>query len=390
MATNAPQHAQSRDAAQPRAVPPLATMRALYNAGFALVPLGGGADGKAPLVRFGGRRRLPFNVVVKRMERAGSATYGIRTDGLAVVDLDEDTEELRAYAAERFGTFTVTTPRGRHLYFRHGTSDRLPNLRREGVPIDMKGGASAFVVGPGSVRPDGGRYVTRDPLPIRADLAPFRDRAVSDATTANNVTEPSPRASLVPEGERATGFLLPKAREFVETLDSEADLAAELRAAVDWHCDRPETVKDAEVGKIARWAWRLRLENRILGKGESGVFLLTNEWEALLPLPNGSDAIALLCVLRHNHLGRDRRGKPFGIATHAMAEADTMEGWSSSRIHRAKRCLEGVGLVRCTRKGGKHRGASLYVFGRLRPTKDGGHGSVTYLPPMKPERRAAR
>jgi len=33
-----------------------------------------------------------------------------------------------------------------------------PNLRAEGLPVDIKAGARAYVVGPGSIRTDGGCY----------------------------------------------------------------------------------------------------------------------------------------------------------------------------------------------------------------------------------------
>jgi hypothetical protein len=109
------------DAAHP-ALPPELTveMTRLYNAGFSLIPLGGG-DGKRSIVRFGSRRRLPLEVVVNRMLAGGTRTYGIRLGGLLVVDVDTDTPEARAYVEAHFGSSPVRTltPRGFHLYFRH-------------------------------------------------------------------------------------------------------------------------------------------------------------------------------------------------------------------------------------------------------------------------------
>ena len=292
--------------------PPVAIMRELYDAGFALVPLGGGSDGKAPLVKFTTRARLPFAVVLEKMRQVGSATYGIRTDGLAVVDMDEDTDELRAVAFDRFGrsSFAVATPRGRHLYFRHRKQARLPNLRAEGYAIDVKGGARSFVVGPGSVRPDGGSYDALDVLPTFDSLTPFRDARPPDATSGTNVKKPASAPLLVAEGERTTSFLLPKVLEYVWTAESERGLVEELRAAVDWDCVRPETITDAEVEKWGAWAWRLRCENSIWTKGSEVVQLTWNEFLTLAPMKQGSDALVLLGVLRQNHLGRDRNGKP--------------------------------------------------------------------------------
>ena len=66
--------------------------------------------------------------------------------------------DLVARLEARFGSSPVhiKTPRGRHLYYR--ATGAVPNLRGEGLPVDIKTGACSYVMGPLSVRPDGGFY----------------------------------------------------------------------------------------------------------------------------------------------------------------------------------------------------------------------------------------
>lgn len=87
--------------------------------------------------------------------------YGIRLDGLAVIDCDTDDPALIAEMEARFGASPghVRTPRGLHLYYRLFYQATVPNLRSEGLPVDIKTGPRSYAVGPGSERPDGGLYV---------------------------------------------------------------------------------------------------------------------------------------------------------------------------------------------------------------------------------------
>ena len=129
----------------------------LKGAGFPLLPLGG-ADGKTPLLRAWAGSGVTLARVLAPMHRTGSTTYGVRLDGLAVIDCDSDDSALVAQIEARFGQSPVQikTPRGRHLYYR--AAGVVPNLRGEGLPVDIKTGARSYVVGPLSVRPDGGFY----------------------------------------------------------------------------------------------------------------------------------------------------------------------------------------------------------------------------------------
>lgn len=96
-----------------------AEMARLYRAGFHLLPLGGGDDGKKPLLKGWADKRLTLAQVFGPMHRAGVAMYGIRLDWLAVVDCDTDDPVLVAELEARFGPSPVhvQTPRGLHFYY---------------------------------------------------------------------------------------------------------------------------------------------------------------------------------------------------------------------------------------------------------------------------------
>ncbi len=165
-------------------------MARLKGAGLHLLPLGGGADGKAPLLRAWAGPGLTLAQILAPMHRTGSQAYGVRLDGLAVIDCDSDDSALVAQIEARFGESPVhvKTPRGWHLYYRAGRP--VPNLRGEGLPVDIKTGARSYVVGPLSLRRDGGSYepakglLGNDALPcLRGDFNP-KGRADPDRASA--------------------------------------------------------------------------------------------------------------------------------------------------------------------------------------------------------------
>lgn len=93
--------------------------------------------------------------------------YGEPLGALAVVDADR--AETKDWVRSHLDTpFTVTTGpyhdgtsgRGQHLYFR--TNGKLPpSIRRDGLSIENRN-HGAYVVGPGSLRPDGVLYTASD------------------------------------------------------------------------------------------------------------------------------------------------------------------------------------------------------------------------------------
>ncbi len=133
-------------------------MDRLIRSGFRLIPLGGD-DGKRPLRRYAGQKALSLRQILGPLHDVGSASYGVLLGEYAVIDCDDDDVGLVTEMEARFGASPVhvQTPRGLHLYYRHEDSS-LPNLRGDGYPVDIKHGANSYVVGPHSVRPDGGIY----------------------------------------------------------------------------------------------------------------------------------------------------------------------------------------------------------------------------------------
>ena len=146
--------AHADDAAHPRLSAELTTlMTQLFSAGFSLLPLGG-SNGKKPIVEFKGRKRLPLGVIVNRMAAGGSLTYGIRLDGLLVIDVDTDAPEARAYVEHRFAASgaRTRTKRGFHLYYQFIDGKPPKAVRLPNIAIDFKTGRNSVNSGAQTTR----------------------------------------------------------------------------------------------------------------------------------------------------------------------------------------------------------------------------------------------
>jgi hypothetical protein len=341
----------------------------LVRAGFPLLPLGGGDDGKAPLLRAWAGPPLPLARILAPLYRSASMVYGIRLDGLAVVDCDDDSTELVAQLEARFGPSPVhvTTPRGRHFFYRAYCSEKPPNLRAEGLPVDIKTGARAYVVGPWSMRADGGRYrPAKGVLGVDA-LPPLRM-----AQTPRHAAQ-----EAIPVGHRHV-MLVKEAVTMVEYVDSAEELEGNLAAVRGDLCDDASTMPDSEVKAIAAWAWRARLENRIFRGRDSAVSLHRLALDTLRRCDNETDAIALYVLLldMHGHTP----GKRFALDFKAM-RASGLTRLSVPRLRAARRTLEAVGLVRMVgnyRAGSKHQ---TFTLARLRAPSGDGAGIVHIVKP---------
>lgn len=324
-------------------------MTRLKGAGLHLLPLGG-ADGKTPLLRAWTGTHMPLARILAPMYRTGSQAYGVRLDGLAVIDCDCDDADMIAQLEARFGRSPVhvRTPRGRHLYYR--AAGIMPNLRSEGLPVDIKTGGRSYVVGPLSRRPDGGAY-----CPVRGLLGKDTLPVLRGASKAT--------AAPIPSGNRHVE-LVKEAMRMVECVDSAEELQANLAGIRDDWCEDPATMPDSELRDIAGWAWNCRLENRVYRGRDSAFPMQRTAVDALKGLPNGADAIALLVLLvdQHGH----SPGKRFPLAFDAMRAAGLVT-MSKPRLRAARRTLEDAGLLRLA---GKHRAGSrpqTYVLTRMRP-----------------------
>jgi hypothetical protein len=326
-------------------------MARLKGAGLHLLPLGGGTDGKTPLARAWAGATMPLAQVLAPMHRTGSRAYGVRLDGLAVIDCDTDDPALTADLEARFGPSPVhvKTPRGMHLYYR--AAGAIPNLRGEGLPVDIKAGCHAYVVGPLSERPDGGFYAPVKGLLGNDALHPLRAS-----------TGPLVSAERMPKGQRHS-TLVREAIQMIEYVDSADELTANLCWIRDDLCSDPATMPDSEVRGIAGWAWKRRLEGKIFKGRDSDVRLNRRALDVLLPLANGSDAIALLLTLtdKHGHAP----GKRFSLLYPSMRQAG-LTTLSRPRFLAARRTLEGAGLLRLAETHRAGSRAQTFVLTRLR------------------------
>ncbi|PHP27521.1 bifunctional DNA primase/polymerase [Limimaricola cinnabarinus] len=336
---------------------PSQQMAQLHGRGFSLLPLGKGADSKSPLLGFSSAQRIPLARVLAPMHRIGSSCYGVRLGGLAVIDCDADDPALVADMEARFGASPVhvKTPRGRHLYYR-ADGGTFPNLRGEGLPVDIKRGPSSYVMGPGSVRPDGGEYV------------PAKGALGVDALPEIRLASAGPTASR-PSGRIETGSrnyaLTVAAVQMVETVDDADELFGNLQFIRDDECEDPATVPDGELRKIADWAWSKRLEGKVYRGRDSEFRLHRTALDALKGLPNTSDAIALFVMLQDLHGHAPARAFPLDHA--AMAAAGHTD-LTRRRFLSARRSLQDAGLLTVAACHVAGKQPRTYRLNRLRAT----------------------
>jgi hypothetical protein len=325
-------------------------MARLKGAGLHLLPLGGGVDGKAPMLRSWADPCLTLAQILAPMHRSGSQAYGVRLDHLVVIDCDSDNAELIAKMEARFGESPVhvKTPRGWHLYYRAGGA--VPNLRGEGLPVDIKTGARSYVVGPLSVRPDGGFY------------DPAKGVLGIDALPCLRCT-PTQKAAPIQNGQRHVE-LTKEAMRMVELVDSAEELKTNLAGIRDDWCVDPATMPDSELWDIAGWAWKCRLNNSIYHGRNSAFPVQRQALDALRGQPNGADAIVLMVLLMDQH--GHTPGKRFPLDFAAM-RATGLINLSTPRLRAARRTLEGAGLLRLTSKHWAGSKPQTYALTRLNP-----------------------
>jgi replicative DNA helicase len=113
--------------------------------------------GKIPLTERGHHDATSDIAELEAMWPPGCSSYGVALGELVILDCDDGERALAAVEAE-FGvlpkTWRCDAPKGPHLYFR--APRKLGRRVRFRPGVDLLG--DGFVVGPGSVRPDGGTY----------------------------------------------------------------------------------------------------------------------------------------------------------------------------------------------------------------------------------------
>lgn len=334
-----------------------AEMARLKRCGFALLPLGGGKDGKAPLLGNWAESSLSLSRVLGPMHRTGIAAYGVRLDKLTVIDCDTGDAELVRRIEARFGPSSVhvATPRGMHLYYRH--SNLALNLRGEGLPVDVKSGPRAYVVGPLSVRPDGGTY-----MPVKGVLGVDHLLPLAAAPLQSG----GPKAARrIERGQRHT-TLVRRALKMVEYVDTAQELTDNLMAIRDDLCHDPDSLPVGEVQGVAEWAWRCRLENRVYAGRNSAFPVSRMALDLLRGHPDEPFALSLYTRLlaEHGH----QPGKRFPLCHKAMKEAG-LTVLSRDRFRAAVRALLSVGLLK---QVGKHfAGSTPRTFALAMPFATG-------------------
>lgn len=321
----------------------------LHRLGFSLLPLGRGSDGKSPLTAFAGKAKFELRQVLGPLHGKNSGCYGIRLDGLLVIDCDEDNPALINELEARFGVspIHVRTPRGLHLYYKDNGA--RPNLRAEGLPVDIKSSANSYVVGPHSVRPDGGLYVPQKGILGKHQLPVLRVQTVA-----------SP-AFKVGERNRA---LTKAAIEMALCVDSFDELLGNLQFIRDERAESPETVSEAELMGIARWAWQKRLDNNVFAGRNSEFRVQRTALDVLKSMPKSSDAIALYTVLADLHGHRPER--PFALSWSGMADAGHID-LSKRRFVAARRMLQRAGVIHVVSSAVQGTRHQTFRFTRIYP-----------------------
>lgn len=345
--------------------PPTEEMTRLHGAGFSLLPLGRGDDGKSPLLSFTAKQRLPLSRVLAPMHRINASCYGVRLDGLAVIDCDTNDPEVVNAMEARFGASPVhvRTPRGMHLYYR-ASGNHFPNLRGEGYQVDVKRGSTSYVMGPGSIRPDGGEYV-----PAKGTLG--RDE-LPEIILEN--TAPRTSRDRIAEGGRNYALTV-AAIKMVESVDDPDELLGNLQFLRDDECHDPATVPDHELQKITDWAWSRRLEGKVYMGRNSEFRLHRQALDALKGLPNASDAIALFVTLQDLHGHVPARTFPLD---HAAMMKTGHTDLSRRRFLEARRSLEDAGLLQIANT---HRASHYRRSYRLKRVIPSIANNVTQLRP---------
>jgi hypothetical protein len=309
-------------------------MERLADAGFALLPL----VGKVPFIPFADKQ-IKFKQVKAIMARNGSNAYGVRLPQLAVVDVDERSPELYDIVTERCGSSTVQTDtsRGRHFYFDNPDNIRI-DFRKENLPIDFKTGVNSFVVGPHSIRPDGGVY-----MPSKGVLGLDPLTIIKGPPQALKTAPPSMQSASdqVMEGGRHD-HLKKKAVKFGHTSKTEDELLAYLMDERDVWCDAGNhPVRDSEVVEIAKWAWSKLLSADLWG-GEKMLAMKAKTVETLTSNPDGGiEAFALYSILKNAHPFPDTR---FALNFDGMKEARLVT-FGEGKFHKAKKLLQQEGFI---------------------------------------------
>lgn len=317
---------------------------ALHEKGLAVIPTGG-ADGKTPLVNGWGQwKRQSRKTVELFASKFPDANIGILTGPSQLTIVDADDEKTLADSESRFGKSPLVTrsPRGGgHLYFK-SCGERNANLRAVGLNVDIRG-AGGVVIAPPSVRPGVGAY--------RIERGTWDDLRSLPSIDSASIPRPmaSPRTN---QGERNNALFRELLRR-AGTCESFEALKLEA-AAINAGFSAP--LPPEEAAKTLGSVWRLKLEERIIGRGQQRIQMLPRELESL-----SADAFYFAAWIRRWHGARDA---PFALVAKAMARAEAIPGWGRRRYEAAILELRASRFIERVHKGGSKAGdPSLYRMG---------------------------
>lgn len=319
----------------------------LHEAGQAVIPLAAGDDdaqgdraGKKPLVA--NWRQWNFRPSARSVSEwaaqfpSANVGYvpGLSRPPIILVDDDGGADDaIRELFGETPGR--VATRRGsHHLYRDDGEAlPKIADLKKFGINADLKHGIS-IAVSPPSVHRSGAVYAWADCDPaVLKDIPPFPTDRLKRLIASQDTLSQTERKAIAGyrSGSRklALNDQLCRQVSFCDTLD---DL---LDCAFTWNEQQPqagiEKLDDEQVMQTAQAVWNDSEAGKIERWHRRPAKIRTDktEFERLTAFgKNGSLACVLLMKLRAEHGGRTARSRTFAISDRAMAEAQTIPGWT--------------------------------------------------------------
>ena len=322
------------------------TISTLWDYGAFIIPTGG-ETGKEPLLKMY-KKRHPLALVIERLSSTKSLTYGIRLPNLAVIDIDDPSATLLTEIIDQCGdsSFKVSTGRGQHIYYACYEKPTL-NFRASGKPVDIKYGLNSYVIGPYSTRPDGVQYIFEGTDLFLNELPTLKLPSYS---------QPAERAPSINEGFR-NSFLCKRAMKYVRYVENENELYDNLIYDRDEYCEKPQSVSDKELKKIANWTWEKRVNNKIF-EGQHSVFKVDRHAHTTINAhPKGRDAWELYMFLNNKH--GHQIGKRFAINVKAIQRAYKFH-FGERAMYTAINTLRELGYLKLVKNYSAQRASRLF------------------------------
>ena len=320
----------------------------LHHYGLAPIPCATDCDGKVPGILWGRWRRRPgVKAIQGFVGRFPTSNIGIVTglSGVTIVDVDDP--DIVPAMIDRFGEtpLHIQTPSGGvHLWF-GSSGEGCSDLRRVGLPVDIKG-LGGFVVTPPSVRPSG-PHAGR-PYALKQgtwdDLGRLPKLKPGSLADLRALATRVPTKGKVQEGRR-NASIFRKLLRHVPCCDTFDDLLDKARG-LNEECE--PVLPDAEVAKIAASAWTYQQDGRNWVGQESRAVVAQSEWATLAAYPRGPDAHMLLTMLRLRHSNRSN----FVASPKAMASHKLIAGWGHDKYRSALRLLTDLRFLAVVQDGG--------------------------------------